>query len=187
MTSVFLSGSRKISRLNDAIRQRLEKMMENRLSIMVGDANGADKAMQTYLSKRGYEDVTVYFVGDNPRNNIGGWHSIHVATEPGQSGREFYTQKDKEMANVAEFGFVLWDGKSAGSVNNIVELAMRGKKVVVYSGPEKAFHNILSGSDLEDLLKRNDAFNIQTVRNRLAMIDQGASPAAVGQIPFSFL
>ena len=47
MTTVFLSGSRHLSRINDKIRGRLENMTTGGLHIIVGDANGADKVMQT--------------------------------------------------------------------------------------------------------------------------------------------
>ena len=34
------------------------------------------------------------------------------------------TQKDKAMAAEADYGFVLWDGKSSGSISNVFELLM---------------------------------------------------------------
>ena len=137
MTTVFLSGSRRLSRLNDSIRSRLDNMVENELSIIVGDANGADKAMQSYLAENSYSGVTVFCAGEHCRNNVGNWPAKNVVVDSKLSGREFYAQKDKEMARLADFGFVLWDGKSTGSIANILELLKLEKKVVVYFGPER--------------------------------------------------
>ena len=42
---VFIGGSRKISRLNDSLRKRIEQMIQKNLQILLGAANGADKAV----------------------------------------------------------------------------------------------------------------------------------------------
>lgn len=156
MTSVFLSGSRTLSRINDLIRQRLNNMIENNLSIMVGDANGADKAMQAHLAEQGYSNVAVFFVGNLCRNNVGNWPTENVLANPKLSGRNFYSQKDKKMAKIADFGLVLWDGKSAGSIENVFELIKNGKKAVVYYSPEKEFCNISDSEGISSLLKKCD-------------------------------
>ena len=54
MKKVFIGGSRKISRLNESLRQRIDQMIEKNLQILLGDANGADKAVQAYLDEREY-------------------------------------------------------------------------------------------------------------------------------------
>ncbi len=156
MTTVFLSGSRKLSRINDAIRSRIDNMIDNELDIMAGDANGADKAMQTYLAERKYPNVTVFYVGSICRNNVGNWNTKNVSVNPGLSGRQFYSQKDKKMAEIADFGLVLWDGKSAGSVENIFEIIQNGKKAIVYYSPEKSFYKVLEREDIDSLLNKCD-------------------------------
>lgn len=154
MTTVFLSGSRKIGRLSDDIRRRIDNMVEKRLNIVTGDANGADKAMQGYLAERDYRNVTIYYVGDAPRNNVGNWPVTNVIGQKKALGRDFYAQKDKEMAKIADFGFVLWDGQSSGSVQNMVWLSQEGKKLVVYFSPEKEFYNIGTEDELLTLLAK---------------------------------
>lgn len=167
MTTVFLSGSRKLSRINDAIRQRLSNMIEKDLEIMVGDANGADKAMQSYLAERGYENVTVFFVGSVCRNNVGEWPTQNVEVDPKLSGRHFYSQKDKKMAEIADFGLVLWDGKSVGSIENVFEIIKNGKKAVVYYGPEKEFYNVANAEDINDLLRKCDLNTFTSLNKKL--------------------
>lgn len=144
MTTVFLSGSRKICRLADEVRGRIGNMASTNLGIVIGDANGADKAMQSYLASISYANVTVFCAGDHCRNNVGRWSVTAIPLPHGLSGRLAYEQKDKAMAKVADFGFVVWDGASSGSVANMSELLKDGKKVVVYHVPTKRFYNLCS-------------------------------------------
>ncbi len=157
MTTVFLSGSRRISRLSAAVRTRLKNMIEKELRIVVGDANGADKAMQAYLSEEGYRNVKVYCAGPVCRNNVGSWSTHNINVDSNLKGRAFYTEKDKEMAKDADIGFILWDGQSSGSIANALELLGAGKAVVLFFAPEKEFHNIKSTHQLANLVRGHDA------------------------------
>jgi hypothetical protein len=169
MTTVFLSGSRKISRINDAIRQRVDNVVAKKLDIVIGDANGADRAMQAYLAEIGYEYVTVYFVGVQPRNNVGNWRTEGIAAPSNLTGRDFYTVKDKKMAQQADFGLVLWDGRSAGSIANVLEMLKSGKKAVVYFGPEKTFYTITSGEDAQKLVDKCDAESLREIDRKVKL------------------
>lgn len=171
MTTVFLSGSRKISRLTAEIRSRLDNMIQNGLRIIVGDANGADKAMQGYLANARYPDVTVYYVGTAPRNNVGHWLAEEVPTKDGLSGRDFFAQKDRKMSKIADFGFVLWDGKSSGSVQNILWLMQDGKKIVVYYLPEHRFYNLKEQSELVGLFSKCNRSDIADIEKKIALPD----------------
>ena len=70
MKKVFIGGSRRISRLDDDVTRRIDRMIERELSILIGDACGADKAVQTYLSEWQYLNVTVFCTGVQCRNNV---------------------------------------------------------------------------------------------------------------------
>ena len=150
--TVFLSGSRKISRLNDEIRLRLEKITSQNFRVVVGDANGADKALQNYLANIRYEHVTVYCAGGECRNNIGGWPQINIEVSPKLRGRDFYAEKDKTMADEADYGLVLWDGKSVGSINNVLELMKNNKPVIIYFSPDRSFHALKEVDDVRRLM-----------------------------------
>jgi hypothetical protein len=165
--TVFLSGSRKISRLNDAIRGRLQKIVEKQIRIVVGDANGADRAFQHYLSENKYENVVVFCAGPTCRNNVGSWQQRNIPVARSVTGREFYAQKDKAMAAEADYGFVLWDGKSAGSISNVLELLKNGKPVVVYFGPDKSFHAIKEAQDIATLMQRCDFDDYRSIDEKI--------------------
>lgn len=169
MTTVFLSGSRNIGRLNDMIRGRIQNMVEQGLRIVVGDANGADKALQTYLAEAQYTNVVVFCAGKVCRNNVGGWQVKQIDVDPKIKGRDFYTQKDKEMAVEADFGFVIWDGKSAGAINNVFELLKGQKRVVVYFSPERRFVNIIHPHDVQDLLRSCDGADYLKIDKKIDM------------------
>ena len=156
MTTVFLSGSRRISRLNELVRSRIQNMIEQGFHIVVGDANGADKALQSYLAAQGYRNVVVFCAGQECRNNVGDWEVNEVSVNPKLKGRAFYTQKDKEMASQADYGLVLWDGKSVGSITNVYELLKSGKKAVVYLSPEKRFMSVNDLNDVDVLIKNSE-------------------------------
>jgi hypothetical protein len=110
--------------------------------------------MQAYLAELHYDNVMIYFVGDAPRNNVGSWPTKNIVGDPQLSGRDFYAQKDKEMSRIADCGLVLWDGKSSGSVQNMLWLLEEGKKVVVYVSPEKNFYNLRTEDEFVELLSR---------------------------------
>lgn len=169
MTTVFLSGSRKINRINDTIRQRIDNMVSKQLSIIIGDANGADKAMQSYLAEIAYPDVTVFCSGNRCRNNIGEWHTKNIVVTEHLSGRDFYAQKDKEMARLADFGLVLWDGKSSGSMANVLELLKLGTKVVVYFAPEKKFYNVGTTANVKALLAKCDPADFDEINKKIKL------------------
>jgi hypothetical protein len=169
MTSVFLSGSRKISRLNDMIRYRIQNMVDQNFEILVGDANGADKAMQNFLAETSYQNVTVFCAGPTCRNNLGDWQVQKVRVSPKLKGRDFYTQKDKEMAAIADYGFVLWDGKSAGSINNVFELLKREKTVVIYLSQKKQFEKITNPQDVKNLLQTCDSADFLAISRKTNM------------------
>ncbi len=166
MSTVFLSGSRTLSRLNDAIRARLRNMVDNKLSVVIGDASGADKAMQSYLAGITYPNVTVYCSGSHCRNNVGKWKTQLISVDPNLKGRDFYVAKDRAMAAKADFGFVLWDGKSAGSIGNVVELTKRAKKVVLYLAPDRKFYKLLTEGDLAALLDKCDPETLDSIKRK---------------------
>lgn len=169
MKTVFLSGSRAISRLNADIRERLENITSQSFWVLVGDANGADKALQGFLSERQYPNVIVYCSGHLCRNNVGSWRTENVDVPPGARGRDFYTQKDRVMAQSADYGFVLWDGKSPGSIENVVNLLRNGKKALVYYSPDKEFLSINTVHDVKRLLARTSPEALETIDKKVKL------------------
>ncbi|MDH4121874.1 MAG: hypothetical protein OEV94_09810 [Deltaproteobacteria bacterium] len=147
MKKVFIGGSRKISRLSADVTTRLDGIIEKKLSVIVGDANGADKAVQEYFRKRQYDLVEVFCSGNTCRNNLGQWPTRNIPVLGKPKGFAFYTIKDRAMAEEASVGLMLWDEESTGTVMNVLRLINYHKKVVVYVAPKKEFKDIKNSND----------------------------------------
>lgn len=157
MKKVFLSGSRRISRLPAEVAQRLEEMIRRELTILVGDANGADKAIQTYFAEHQYPNVLVYCTGGDCRNNVGRWPIRSVDAPHRSRDFAFFTAKDAAMAEDADVGLALWDAQSTGTLVNVARLVARSKPAVVYVAPTKTFSTLKTPDDLATLLSFADA------------------------------
>lgn len=151
MEAVFLGGSRRITRLNESIRSKLDELLGRGLWMFVGDANGADRALQQHLADRGYERVVVYAVTGMLRNNVGHWTVRSVDAPKGARGFDLYSVKDAQMANDASYGLMLWDGKSRGTLANVRSLLAHGKPVAVHLDPARRLVSLRSPDDLQKL------------------------------------
>lgn len=152
MTKVFIGGSRHVSRLSREFRERLDRIMENGFPIVIGDANGADRAVQQYLHENDYENVEVFFSGGVCRNNVGDWPTHDIVATTRHRTAEFYSAKDRVMAREASVGLMLWDGKSVGTLLNVYRLLSLQKEAVIYVVPEKRFLEFRSGAEWERFL-----------------------------------
>jgi hypothetical protein len=152
--NVFIGGSRNVRRLDEQTKSRLENVVSNGMTALVGDANGADKAVQQFIADSGYNNVVVYHVGARPRNNVGGWRTVSVDTDRKTKDYLYYTSKDRRMADDADYGYMIWDGESAGTYSNLLELVTRNKKSLVYFTPEHSFFTVSTFDDLYRALDR---------------------------------
>ena len=156
MITVFIGGSRKISNLNQEIISRIKNILDQDGTILVGDANGADKTVQKYLMETGYRNVIVFCAGEECRNNVGNWQVRNISSNSTKKDFNFFALKDKAMSNEADYGFMLWDGKSKGTINNAVNLLRDNKKVLIFHSKNKTIILLSSMEDLRKLLKTTE-------------------------------
>jgi hypothetical protein len=154
MSAIFIGGSRRVSRLPAQAKVRLDNVISSSFNVLVGDANGIDKAVQAYLLKLEYEKVTIFYSGSRCRNNLGSWSTHAVKASPGEKGFHFYALKDREMARKADFGFMIWDGKSAGTILNILRLIANRKKVVLLNVVERSTITLKTLADWQEFLDK---------------------------------
>jgi hypothetical protein len=157
MMKVFVGGSRRLTSLNKDVREHLEEILKKGHAILVGDANGADKAIQQFICEQKYESVKVFCSGTICRNNLGNWEVKNIQSERASRDFAFYVAKDLEMTKQADYGFMLWDGKSKGTLNNILTMLESSKKVHVYFSPKHLLVKLISTRDLMHFLKHCDA------------------------------
>jgi hypothetical protein len=151
MSAVFIGGSRRLGRVNAELARRLDNIIHKGLRVIVGDANGFDRAAQTYLAERGYRAVVVYCTNGQCRNNVGGWPTRAVEYRGRDRGREFYTAKDDAMLRDADYGLFAWDGQSEGTLRNVRKMAEQGKPSAIYVSPAKRFVNVRSVEEASHL------------------------------------
>jgi hypothetical protein len=166
--TVFIGGSRAVSKLNPLIRQRLDNLIEKNCTILIGDAAGADKAVQTHFAERKYSNVVVFCM-EECRNNVGAWPTRNI--EPPNSRKDFtyYSAKDLVMSQEAEYGLMLWDAKSKGTLQNMLNLVGAGKWTLVYFAPTKDFHVLASEQDFQTLLARCDKRSLDSAERGLGL------------------
>lgn len=126
---IFIGGSKEIGTLPYRMKKILYSIVKQSHEILIGDCYGTDLAVQQYLNKMKYRNVTVYTACKKARNNIGNWKEISVETD--KTGFEAHRQKDSLMAEECDFLIMLWNGKSKGTYANIKELEDKGKKVIL--------------------------------------------------------
>lgn len=153
METVFIAGSIAISHLDPRVKERISKAVGAGLSVAVGDADGADTSIQEHLASINAERVTIYCSGDLPRNNVGNWAVEHVYPSASPGSREYFTAKDIKMAMAANYGLMIWDAKSTGTLSNVIELLKANKKSVVFVNKIKTFLTVSNGRSLEQLLE----------------------------------
>ena len=158
MTKVLIAGSRRLWRLNADVKRRIDTMIEKDFTILVGDANGADKAVQRYLAEKDYPDVIVHC--NNCRNNVADWPTREILSPKGARGFTYYAAKDQAMVDDAAYGLMLWDGESKGTLNSVINLIRQEKPVVVYFARKKTFQNVRSADDVIELLNKCDRASV---------------------------
>ena len=108
--------------------------------MVVGDADGADTAIQTTLFEQGGSNTTVNEVKKRQRAAMGQsgetiWadvdngpiHSVTPDLAPGS--RAYFTAKDVAMAEAADYGLMMWDATSTGTLGNLIELLGRNELI----------------------------------------------------------
>lgn len=110
--------------------------------VVVGDASGVDAEAQRYLLSLGARNVKVYCAKGGPRNNVGDWPVVEAVAKARPKTFEFFAAKDRAMAEAADAGLVVWDGKSRGTLLQCYRLAHKGKFVAVYSTSNADFTDV---------------------------------------------
>lgn len=152
---IFIAGPRAIKELDKNIFVKLENICVKNYDVLVGDADGIDSSIQKFLQLKSYKNVTVFASKGIARNNYGNWKIEKVEVANNVTGFEFYAQKDLEMAEKANIGFMIWNGKSKGTFNNIINLLNLEKKVILYYIPNQKFYQFKTMKDLNNFLNTN--------------------------------
>ena len=172
MHKVFLSGSMRIKNLDENVLERLNNIIDSNYEVIVGDAGGVDTSFQADLKDKCFDLVKVYCAGDRPRNNLGSWSEEHIHTSAKPGTRDYFTAKDVKMAKDCDYGFMVWDTKSTGTLSNAIELLNKKKSSLIYINKAKEFLAIKSVSDLEVLLSYMSTTAFDKANEKLKINDK---------------
>lgn len=152
---VFIAGPRAINELDENICIKLNSICQKNYDVLVGDANGIDSSIQEFLRKKDYKNVTVFASKGIARNNYGDWKIENVKVDDNITGFDFYATKDLSMAQNTDIGFMIWNGKSKGTFNNMINLLNLEKEVILYYVPTKKFYQLKQMNDLDSFINTN--------------------------------
>lgn len=169
MTTIFIAGSITIKHLDPLVVERLKKIVAQEFSVIVGDANGVDSSIQEELLNMDHPKTTVFCSSPKPRNNVGSWPVNVVKTSHARSTRAFHTAKDIAMAENADCGLMVWDAKSTGTLNNVIELLKRKKNSVVFLNKARKFIVIKSPEHLDRLVQCMSAIDLAKADEKIKL------------------
>ncbi|MER8671389.1 hypothetical protein NKH45_30265 [Mesorhizobium sp. M1156] len=156
MAMILIGGSRDVVDLPDPVVERIASIVAAEHGVLVGDAPGADTEVQALLGGHGYEHVGVFCARDEPRNNLGDWAVYPVPPPQGAHGFAIQAQKDREMVRRADYGLMIWNGTSPGTVLNVLRLAMAEKPCVTYDVANGLVTTTRNVADWQTMLSRAD-------------------------------
>ena len=142
----------RIKNLDNNVANRINNIVKSNYQIIVGDADGVDSSVQKYLKQKKISLVVVYCSGDQPRNNFGHWITEKIHTESSPGTRAFFSAKDIRMAEDCDYGLMVWDTKSTGTLSNAIELLKREKISLIYINKAKEFLKVKDVTDLEKVI-----------------------------------
>lgn len=169
MSKVFISGSMRIKNIAPEVLDRIDNIINSGLEIIVGDADGVDSSIQNHILSRFYRKVTVYSTGVSPRNNLGEWEIQKVSSDAKEGTRKYFTAKDVKMAQDCDYGLMIWDSKSTGTLSNVLELLQRNKNSLVYVNKIKEFKKVSDTQDLKVLISFMSPVAVEKAEKKLSL------------------
>lgn len=130
---VFLSGTRKVERLPGEVISLIQELIDSGVHFIVGDAPGCDRAFQRHLASLGELNVIVFSSAPYVRNNLGKWPSEFIDSGLRSKTNAMHAAKDRRMAELCDLGIMIWDGQSAGTLANLLDVISQGKPAYMYN------------------------------------------------------
>ena len=164
---VFISGSISIKKLSVEVKKSIDKIIENSINILVGDADGIDTLIQDYCISLKYYNVTVYTISKFPRYIAGNeFDNKYIAVSSAiKKERTRQQEKDKAMTIDSDYTFVIWDSKSKGSYANILRAIETNKKIKIYLSDANLFVNKskITKEEIEFIYRESNGYTASEV------------------------
>lgn len=79
------------------------------------------------------------------------------------------------MAEAADYGLMIWDAKSTGTLSNVIELLSRKKKSLVFVNKEKEFKVVGDVNQLKELITFMSDHAKQKANEKIKLFDRISS------------
>ena len=149
---IFIAGTHTIDELPRPVKRQISAICDKGWQVLVGDYFGLDLAVQRYLVDMHYDAVTVYAPYGRAYNNLGDWLIKYITPASDKVRLSKSAWKNLAMAESADCGLMLWDGRSPLTLENIAYMARRGKPVTVWLGTTGRLYRLRGPGGLEKLL-----------------------------------
>ncbi len=165
MKKVFISGSINLNTLPKMVEKSLKTIQEKNIRVLVGDAKGIDSLVQDYFSKNRYFNLNICSIYQTPRNSKNNnFKTIFIEVDMDiKSERKKQEKKDEYMSLNSDYSFVIWDGKSKGSFNNIQRALENNQLLKVYYTKDDRFleENELNKDNINKIYEKNNGLTLR--------------------------
>ena len=117
------SSAFKAKELPPEVRERVDKAIDRKMTIIVGEARGASRLFQDYLKSKGYRNVIVGHA-KSLRYNAGNWKDVQY----GQNLRE----RESKMIEDCDSAIIIWMNNSSVIAENLEMLKRLKKPTYLY-------------------------------------------------------
>jgi hypothetical protein len=138
---IVLGGSRHLEYIPNEVAEKLDGWIAQDVQFLVGDAPGSDRAFQSFLQMRKYPNVLVLSSAGMIRNNLGNWPTELVESGLKSKSHSVHAFKDRKMTAISDFGLMIWDCESAGTLSNVIDLLKQGKECALWIAPDSELCN----------------------------------------------
>ncbi len=165
MKKVFISGSISLKALPNIVKKSLQTIQEKNIHVLVGDAKGIDSLIQEYFSKKLYFNLTICSIYKIPRHcKNNNFKTILIDVDMDiKSERKKQEKKDEYMSLNSDYSFIIWDGKSKGSFNNIQRAIEYDKLLKVYYTKDDRLlrENELNRDTINKIYEKNNGLTLR--------------------------
>ena len=117
------SSAFKAEELPAVVRERIDEVMAQGMTIIVGEAREACRRFQDYLRSKGYMDVVVGHAR-SIRYNAGDWRTVKYGDD--------LKERERRMIEDCDSAIIIWVNQSSVIAENLERLKRLGKSTFVY-------------------------------------------------------
>ncbi|MGD8505601.1 MAG: hypothetical protein PVF15_02930 [Candidatus Bathyarchaeota archaeon] len=110
------------------VKERIDKAIESKMTIIVGEAPGANRLYQDYLKTKGYRNVIAGHAV-RLRYNAGDWRDVKYGKD--------LKERERKMIEDSDSAVVIWMNNSGVIANNLEILKRLGKPTFLYECSSK--------------------------------------------------